>query len=66
MRIIKLYTKKDKSVPQFFLLKRLDMDSRQMLVNYPISMPDRFRMARWFSFDEVSVDWIKTMDFVKE
>ena len=65
MRIIKLYTK-TKSDPQFFLLKRLDTDTRQLLVNYPISLPDRFRSARWFSFDEVSIQWIKTMDFIQE
>lgn len=65
MRIIKLYTK-TKSDPEFFLLNRLDMDTRQLLVNYPISKPDRFRSARWLSFDGVSIQWIKTLDFIQE
>lgn len=65
MRIVKLYTK-SKSDPQFFLLNMVDYDNRQILVNYPISKPDRFRMAKWLSFDEVSIQWIKTMDFIQE
>lgn len=65
MRIVKLFVR-NKTEPQFFLLKRLDMDNRQLLVNYPLSSPDRNRAARWLSFDEVSVVWIKTMDFIQE
>ena len=65
MRIVKLIIK-SKTEPEFFVLNRLDTDRRQMLVNYPISKPDRFRSARWFSFDEVSVQWIKTLNFIQE
>lgn len=65
MRIVKLFVR-NKKEPQFFLLKRLDMDNRQLLVNYPLSSPNRNRMARWLSFDEVSIQWIKSLDFIQE
>jgi len=55
MRVIKLYRKPDK--PEFYVLVR--RGERGLLVNYPIDKPDRKRMARWFSLNEVYVDWIK-------
>jgi hypothetical protein len=57
MRIVKLYTKRNND-PQYFLLNRIE-DNR-ILVNYPISKPDRFRVARWFNTNEVQVVWIKS------
>jgi hypothetical protein len=65
MRIIKLYTK-TKSDPQFLLLKYVDFTNQQLLVNYPLSSPNRNRLARWYSFNEVSIQWVKTLDFIKE
>lgn len=60
--IVKLFVGK-KQEPQFFVFRRFDMDKRRMLVTFPTFVPDRKRMARWFDFDEVRVDWIR--DFVE-
>jgi len=64
MRIVKLYAK-SKTEPEFFLLKYVDFTNQKLLVNYPLHSPNRNRMARWYSFDEVSIQWIKTMDFLE-
>ena len=56
MLVIKLYRKPDK--PEFFRLVKFD-SSMGLLVNYPIDVVDRKRMARWFNPDEVYIDWIK-------
>ena len=55
MKVIKLYRKPNK--PEFYKLVR--NDDHAILVNYPISAPNRKRLARWFYFDEVYIDWIK-------
>ena len=56
MRVIKLYRKPDK--PEFFRLVRVDAQG-DMLLNYPIEVPDVKRSARWVKPDEVYIDWIK-------
>ena len=56
MKIIKLYRNPNK--PEFYKLVR--SDDHALLVNYPIDKPNRKREARWFYFDEVYVDWVKT------
>ena len=55
MKVIKLYRKPNK--PEFYVLVR--RGERGLLVNYPIHLPDRKRLARWFDLNEVYVDWIK-------
>ena len=55
MKVIKLYRKPNK--PEFYAFVR--SGEQGILVNYPIEAPDRKRMARWFFYDEVYVDWIK-------
>jgi len=55
MKIVKLYRHPEK--PEFYLLvKHGEMG---LLVNYPIDKPDRKRQARWFSLNEVYIDWIR-------
>lgn len=55
MRVIKLYRKPSK--PEFYVyVKR---GERGLLVNYPIEVPDRKRMAKWLDLSEVYVDWIR-------
>jgi hypothetical protein len=44
--------------PQFMKLVRWDKDS--VLVNYPISVPNRKRQARWLFLDEIYIDWVRT------
>jgi hypothetical protein len=56
MKVIKLYRKPDK--PEFYKLVRCD--NHAMLVDYPISVCNRKRQSRWFYFDEVYVDWVRT------
>ena len=55
MKVIKLFRKPNK--PEFYVYVR--RGEHGILVNYPIEKPDRKRYARWFSLDEVYVDWIK-------
>ena len=55
MRVIKLYRKPDK--PEFFILVR--RIANEILLVYPIELPERKRHARWLSLDEVYIDWIK-------
>ena len=55
MRVIKLYRKPNK--PEFYVFVR--SGEQGLLVNYPLDAPDRKRMARWFFFDEVKIDWIR-------
>jgi len=55
MLVVKLYRKPDK--PEFYVLVK--QGALGLLVNYPLDKPDRKRNARWFSLDEVYVDWIK-------
>jgi len=57
MRIIKLYQKPNK--PEFYKVVRWDNDS--ILVNYPLDKPHSKRMARWFYFDEIYIDWIRQL-----
>jgi hypothetical protein len=56
MKVIKLYRKPDK--PEFYKLVRSDAHS--LLVHYPIDVCNRKRQSRWFYFDEVYVDWVRT------
>jgi hypothetical protein len=55
MRVIKLYRKPDK--PEFFVLVR--RVNNEILLNYPIDVPDRKRHARWLGLNEVYIDWIR-------
>jgi hypothetical protein len=55
MKVIKLYRKPNQ--PEFYVYVR--SDEHGLLVNYPIEVADRKRSARWFSPDEVYVDWIR-------
>jgi hypothetical protein len=56
MRVIKLYRKPDK--PEFFKLVRVDSNG-DMLLNYPIGVPDSKRVAVWITPNNVRVEWIK-------
>lgn len=56
MKVIKLYRKPDK--PEFYKLVR--SDDHAVLVNYPIDVRNSKRHARWFYFDEVYIDWIRS------
>ena len=58
MRIVKLYRKPNQ--PEFVKLVRFE--GGEMLVNYPISKPDRKREARWVVPSEVFIEWIKTFE----
>jgi hypothetical protein len=55
MLIIKLYRKPNK--PEFFIFVRRTGD--EILLNYPIEVPDRKRHARWLGLNEVYIDWIR-------
>ena len=55
MLIIKLYRKPDK--PEFFIYVRRLGD--EILLLYPIEVPDRKRQARWLGLNEVYIDWIR-------
>ena len=55
MKVIKLYRKPNK--PEFY--KYVRSGEHGVLVNYPIELPDARRLARWFSLNEVYIDWIK-------
>jgi hypothetical protein len=55
MDIVKIMIKNN---PRYFILSRIEKD--RILVNYPTHLPDRFRLARWFNTNEVSVVWIKS------
>jgi hypothetical protein len=55
VRVIKLYRKPNK--PEFFIYVRTG--ERGVLVNYPIEVADRKRSARWFSLNEVYIDWVR-------
>ena len=55
MLVIKLYRKPNK--PEFFIFVR--RNDNEILVNYPIEVPDRKRHARWLGLNEVYIDWIK-------
>ena len=56
MRVVKLYRKPDK--PEFFKLVRVDSNG-DMLLNYPIGVPDSKRHAVWIAPNNVRVEWIK-------
>ena len=56
--IVKLFEGRS-TTPKFFVFRRFDFDKQRMLVTFPTSVPDRKRMAKWFDFDEVRIDWIK-------
>jgi hypothetical protein len=55
LRVVKLYRKPDK--PEFFVLVR--SVANEILLVYPIELPERKRQARWLSLDEVYIDWIR-------
>lgn len=55
MKVIKLYRKPNK--PEFYVFVR--SGEHGLLVNYPIEVADRKRNAKWFSLDEVYVEWIR-------
>lgn len=55
MKVIKLYRKPNE--PEFYMFERTG--ERGILVAYPIAVPNRKRMARWFGLDEVYIDWVK-------
>lgn len=59
MKIVKLYQKPDK--PEFYILVR--SGGLGFLVNYPIHVPDRKRIARWFNVNEVYIDWVREFNF---
>ena len=65
MRVIKLIVK-HRTEPVFLSLDRIDFANQELLVSYPLSSPYRNRSARWYSFNEVSVQWIKTLNFIEE
>jgi hypothetical protein len=56
MVVVKLYRKPDK--PEFFRLVRVDAQG-DMLLNYPIEVPDSKRTAVWINSNNVRVEWIK-------
>lgn len=55
MKVIKLYRKPNQ--PEYFKLVRVN--GREMLLDYPIGLPDSKRMCRWLNLDDVYVDWVK-------
>jgi len=65
MRVVKMLIKHT-TEPVFLSLDRIDYADQQILVSYPISSPYRNRSARWYSFREVSIQWVKTLDFIEE
>lgn len=56
MKVVKLYRKPDK--PEYFKLVKVDAQG-DMLLNYPIEVPDSKRHAVWISPNNVRVEWIK-------
>lgn len=65
MRIVKMLIKHT-TEPVFLSLDRIDYANQQLLVSYPISSPYRNRLARWYHFHEVSIQWVKSLDFIEE
>jgi hypothetical protein len=59
MRVIKLYRKPNK--PEYFEFIRAG--EWGLLVVYPIDKPNRKRMARWLSLNDVYIDWIREFNF---
>jgi hypothetical protein len=55
MDVVKFYRKPN--VPEYMKLERVK--DGKLLVVYPISSPDRKRLARWINPSEVHVEWIK-------
>lgn len=55
MKIVKLYRKANN--PEFFIYVRRKGDD--ILLVYPIEVPDRKRQARWLGLNEVYIDWIR-------
>ena len=58
MMIVKLFEGRS-TTPKFFVFKRVDEVKKRFLVDFPTSAPYRKRMAKWFDFDEVRVEWIR-------
>lgn len=58
MKIIKLYQKPNK--PEFYIYVRRMGD--EILLNYPLEVPDRKRMAKWLHLNTIYIDWIRTFD----
>lgn len=55
MKIIKLYRKPNK--PEYFILNKcVGFD---MLLNYPVEVPNRKRHARWIDSRTVYIEWIR-------
>jgi hypothetical protein len=55
MKVIKIYQKPDKA--EFYVFVRAEND--EVLLNYPIEMPDTKRSAKWLKLNEIYIDWIK-------
>lgn len=55
MKIIKLYRKPNN--PEFYILVRQVDD--EILLNYPLDVPDRKRSARWLNVNNIYIEWIK-------
>ena len=57
MKVIKLYRKKSLNRPEFYVFVRSVGDD--LLLNYPLEVPDRKRHARWLNLNEIVIDWIQ-------
>jgi hypothetical protein len=55
MLVIKIYRKPNQ--PEFY--EFIKAGALGLCVAYPIDQPNRKRLARWFDFNEVYIDWIK-------
>ena len=55
MLVMKLYRKPDK--PEFFIYVR--RKGNDILLVYPLDLPERKRSARWLGLNEVYIDWIR-------
>ena len=62
MKIIKLYKGKE-TEPRFYEFVRQGKEGERfvgdILVAYPLEKRESDRLCRWYSPDEVRVDWIK-------
>ncbi len=58
MKVVKLYRKPDE--PEYYKLVRIV--GNEMLLDYPISKPNRFRMCRWIKQSDVYIEWIRTYE----
>ena len=57
MKVIKLYRKGRLSKPEFYVfVKSIGGD---LLLNYPIEVPNCKRHARWLNVEDIVIDWIQ-------